>query len=60
MFSKNFVRTLILTFLFKMVNTDHFTSMEKLKKMILTHEQATVILSSAIEIQTLKIEKSLK
>jgi len=43
-----------------MVNTDHFTSMEKLKKMILTHEQATVILSSAIEIQTLKIEKSLK
>ena len=56
----NFIWTLIFLFVFKLVKSDHFTSIEKLKKMVLTQEQATIILQSSIEMQTLKIKESLK
>jgi hypothetical protein len=60
MLLKNFTRIIILIIAIKCVKTDHFTSIEKIKKMILTHEQVTTILRSTIEIQAVKLEESIK
>ena len=60
MLLKNFTQIIILIIAVKCAKTDHFTSIEKIKKMIVTHEQVTTILRSTIEMQEAKLEESIK
>jgi len=57
---KKFTRFIIFIIAINCIKTDHFTSIEKIKKMILTLEQVTTILRSTIEIQAVKLEESIK
>ncbi len=60
MLLKKCTQFIILIIAINCIKTDHFTSIEKIKKMILTLEQVTTILRSTIEIQAVKLEESIK